>query len=290
MAASQTLQGKVALVTGASGGIGEVIARELATKKVTVVLLARREDELKRVLADISKVSPKSTYYVTDITNEKNVQDVVAKAFKKYGPLHILVNNAGIAKGNPIVAKEAEALDGMRYHYPAMSAADVEDVWRTNFLGPYIMTQAFCSFAARNSGEGYTIVDILSTAGRTMYPANKAYGAFKAAHRYASNDIAGDVREFGVEVRRIYPGNTKTNIIGKDHAYGRDQFKDILAGIPDNEKMESRDVAAVVLDVLNERYTKNKGPYDVAIIPQKGKGKRSDLTQDGLDVYDGLRR
>ena len=97
-----TLQGKVAIVTGASAGIGEGLARMLAAEGVAVALAARREDELARVAAAIRGDGGTALVVPTNVREQAALEGLVARTRAELGPISILVNNAGVARNQPI--------------------------------------------------------------------------------------------------------------------------------------------------------------------------------------------
>ena len=103
------LQGKVAVVTGASSGLGVQFAKALAEKGAKIALVARREEKLIKVKEEISKYNVECSYYQVDVTNVEQVKEMVDKVVKDFGRIDILVNNAGIATVEPTEAHDIES-------------------------------------------------------------------------------------------------------------------------------------------------------------------------------------
>lgn len=186
---------KVAVVTGASSGIGRVFSEHLVAKGAHVFGLARRAEKL----ADLKdNLGDAFTPVVCDVTNETDVQDAFATVREQAGRLDILVNNAGLGKFGP--------LDG----YPT-------DDWNvqvdTNLTGVF-----FCSRAAvpmmkaqnAETGFGGHIVNIASVAGLVGNANLTAYNATKFGLRGFSEALMKEVREDGIKVTCMYPGSIGT--------------------------------------------------------------------------------
>lgn len=133
---SQRLEGKVAIVTGASRGIGASTARLFAQEGATIVLASRSEEEMARVVDEIKSNGGKALAVKTDVANAVSVETLIQRTVDAYGRLDIAINNAGIAGGNrPLIEIPEELFDriietnlkgvflGMKYEIPAMLAA-----------------------------------------------------------------------------------------------------------------------------------------------------------------------
>jgi len=92
----ETLSGKVAIITGASSGIGQATAKKLAGEGAKVVLAARREDRLQQSKAEIESAGGEATFKVTDVTSYEQMQDLAQFAIKTYGKIDVMFNNAGL--------------------------------------------------------------------------------------------------------------------------------------------------------------------------------------------------
>lgn len=190
--------GSVAIVTGASSGIGAAIARDLASRGTTVVAAARRADLLEAVAADCRRTAPASEAIPCDVGERDQVETLVRDALIAHGRVDVLVNNAGIP---------------MRVHATRLEPEQVELVMRINFFGAAWATLAVLpSMLGRRSGH---IVNISSAAGRIPSPREAAYTASKHAMAGWSEVLAADLHGTGVSVHLINPGPIRTEIWDK---------------------------------------------------------------------------
>ena len=195
MATGRDGEGRTALVTGASSGIGAATARELAARAMTVGLVARRERRLAEVLADCQRHAPASRMWVADLSDPHAAAELALEAWDELGAVDVLVNNAGVP---------------MRKKIPHITASDVERVMRINFLSSTAMTLALIPrMLERGSG---TIVNVASIAGRFGVTTEAAYSASKFAMCGWSEGIAADLAGTGVRVRLILPGTIDTEL------------------------------------------------------------------------------
>ena len=172
---------RIAVVTGASSGIGAEIARALARRDWHCVLLARREDRLRPVAEEIG-----GEYEVCDVTDRAAVEDVAAR----HPRVNLLVNNAG-------VPARASFLDG-----------DVETALRTNYLGGIWCLRAF--LPALETAAPSDVVNIVSVAGTVALPASGPYAASKHAQLAFSRSLAAELRGRGIRVHTVKPGFVET--------------------------------------------------------------------------------
>jgi len=195
MARARDGETRIALVTGASSGIGAATARELATRGMTVGLVARRQSRLAEVLADCQAHAPASRMWVADLSDPDAAAELALRAWDEFGVIDVLVNNAGIP---------------MRKRIPNIKASDVERVMRINFLSSTAMTLALIPrMLERASG---TIVNVASIAGRFGVTTEAAYSASKFAMCGWSEAVAADLAGSGVKVRLVLPGTIDTEL------------------------------------------------------------------------------
>ena len=140
------LKGKVAIITGSTGGIGEGIARALAAEGICVVISGRRIDEGEQVAAQIRARGGEATFVHTDVAREQDCTALVRAAVDRFGQLDILVNNAGIFPMTPMME---------------VSAAQWDDVFSTNVRGAFLCSQA--AIPALKQQGGGSIINIGST-------------------------------------------------------------------------------------------------------------------------------
>jgi uncharacterized protein len=172
---------RIAVVTGASSGIGAEIARALAKRDWHCVLLARREDRLRTLAEEIG-----AEYEVCDVTDRSAVDAVAAR----HSRVDLLVNNAG-------VPARASFLEG-----------DVETALRTNYLGGIWCLRAF--LPALEATSPSDVVNIVSVAGTIALPASGPYAASKHAQLAFSRAVAAELRGRGIRVHTVKPGFVET--------------------------------------------------------------------------------
>lgn len=195
MMAAMTVKGAAVLVTGASSGIGAATARMLAERGATVAIVARRADRLEEVLADCRRDAPDSAMWAVDLGDLDAAERVALEAWDRFGRLDALINNHAMPK---------------RRHASAITAAEVEEVLRVNFLAPVRMTLAVLPrMLERNAGA---IVNVSSMGGRLGIINETAYCASKFALTGWSEALAVDLHGTGVKVRLVNPGPIDTEI------------------------------------------------------------------------------
>lgn len=187
------LSGKVALVTGAGRGIGKAIAGALAAEGAHVVLAARTSAEIERAAGEIRASGGLATAVRADMTDERQVGDLVVESLKVNGSVDILVNNAGIGVFKPVVAMQVSEFDAM---------------WNVNMRGVFLATRAVLPSMIR-SGRG-AIVNIASLAGKNTSKGGAGYGATKWALRGFAGSLMLEVREHNIRVVTICPGSVDT--------------------------------------------------------------------------------
>lgn len=186
---------RVALVTGASSGIGAQLARELAARGTTVGLVARRADRLAQVLENCRASSPDSRMWPADLAEPDAAARVVGAATESFGKVDVLVNNA--------------AIPGVR-HVTRLDAAEIERVMQVNFHAAVRLTLALLpQMLGLRTG---TIVNVSSLGGRLGILRESAYCASKFALCGWSESLALDLWETGVTVKLIVPGPVDTEI------------------------------------------------------------------------------
>ncbi|KAA9338154.1 3-ketoacyl-ACP reductase [Hymenobacter busanensis] len=188
----QDLTGKIALVTGAGQGIGRAVALALATEGVHVGLLARSEDQLRAVAADIEALGGRAAVVPADVADLEAVTAAVAQV-QQLGPIDILINNAGTAAFGKFLELE-----------PAVW----ENIVRVNLMGTYYATRAVLpDMIARQTGD---IINISSTAGKTGAAVTSAYSASKFAVLGLTESLMQEVRKHNIRVSALTPSTVAT--------------------------------------------------------------------------------
>lgn len=194
----QDLRGHVALVTGASRGIGKATALRLAQAGARLVLAARSEGDLTAVKAEIEAQGGTACVARGDIAQEEDVRAIVRTAFEAQGRLDILVNCAGIGVFGPLTET---------------STADWDRVMATNARGPFMMCREAVPVMARNGGG--CIINVSSVVGVKGYTNQGAYGASKHALMGMTKVLAQEVQPLGIRVHVLCPGGVDTDLVAQ---------------------------------------------------------------------------
>jgi len=187
------LQDKVAIVTGASRGIGEAIALGYAREGAHVVLAARTEDDLDRVAGLIRDAGCKALPIVTDVTDEESVKHMVAAAASTFGRIDVLVNNAG---------------GGMWRHVNRTSMETWNWLIGVNLTGPFLCTKHVWDHMIKAGGGA--IINIGSTSGSRAYPLMAAYSASKWGLVGLTKSTSAEGRTLNIRVNCVNPGKVAT--------------------------------------------------------------------------------
>ncbi|MCS6924452.1 MAG: SDR family oxidoreductase [Candidatus Binatia bacterium] len=206
--AAEPLADRVALVTGASRGIGQAIALRLARAGATLVLAARTASALAQVEEAIRRAGTEALTIPTDLTNDQQVEQLIRTTLARFGRIDMLVNNAG---GGPPRTPIVKA-----------RLADWEWTLRLNLWAPMVLTKLVLpSMIARRCG---TIVNLCSLAGLTGKAGEAAYAAAKFALRGFSQSLFEEVREHGIKVAVICPGYVDTPLIPPNRRVDRNKM------------------------------------------------------------------
>jgi 3-oxoacyl-[acyl-carrier protein] reductase len=227
-----SLNGKIALVTGASQGIGRACALELAKAGATVALAARGVEKLEAVAAEIVTAGGTAKAYALDVASEESIKACAKAILADHGAVHILVNNAGITK------------DGLALR---MKLADFEDVLRTNLTGAFLLTQAVLSSMMK--ARWGRIINITSVVGETGAAGQANYAASKAGMIGLTKSFAREFASRGITVNAIAPGFIETPMT---EVLTEAQKAGILAQIPLARYGADADIAAAVAYLASE--------------------------------------
>lgn len=188
-----SLKGKVALVTGASYGIGFAIASAYAASGATIVFNDINQELVDKGLAAYKEIGVDAHGYVCDVTNESQVASFIETVEKEVGVIDILVNNAGIIKRIPMCE---------------MSAEDFRKVIDIDLNGPFIMSKAVIpSMIKKGHGKIINICSMMSELGRETV---SAYAAAKGGLKMLTKNIASEYGEFNIQCNGIGPGYIAT--------------------------------------------------------------------------------
>ncbi len=221
------LTGKVALVTGASKGIGAAIARTLAAEGASVVVnYASSRAGAEAVVAEIVASGGKALAVGGDVSKTAEAQGLVDAAVKTYGRLDIVVNNSGVYDFVPL-----EAITEEHFHR----------TFNINVLGVLLVTQA----AAKHLGAGGSVINISSVVSRITPPGSAVYSGTKGAIDAITGVLAKELGPKGIRVNSINPGIVETEGTTTAGFVGSDFEKGIVAQTPLGRTGRPKDIATV---------------------------------------------
>jgi NADP-dependent 3-hydroxy acid dehydrogenase YdfG len=218
------LEEKVAVITGASRGIGEAISLTLAKEGAKVVISSRNVNDLRVVEDEIVSLGAECLAVPTDVTKEKEVSNLIYQAIKRFEKVDILVNNAGIGMFKPI-------LD--------IAFKEWQEVMNTNAGATFLCTKAVLPIMLENKW-GW-IVNICSDSARRAFVNGSLFCASKAAQYVFAESVNKEVQKDGVRIGSILPGNVDTN------------FNGTVQGSPEKQWMiKTQDIANAVLYMVTQ--------------------------------------
>lgn len=216
------LDGKVALITGASAGIGYAAAQALMAEGARLMLNARREERLAQLAQEAQAAGTQAVYYVGDAREEETAERTVAAALDRFGRLDILINNVGI---------------GIYKNLIDTSAADYDEMVDSNVRSTFLFTRyAVPHMIAQQSG---TILMVSSMAGIYGFAGEAVYCMTKFAQVGFAQALDKELRPHGIKVGAICPGGVKT-----EFAIGTGRTE---AGVAASGMLEAEDVAGAIL-------------------------------------------
>ena len=233
------LRNKVALVTGATGGIGKTIVGQLARNGLILVLAGRRGEilnSLKEEYEGIAEIYP----VICDVTKGEDLENLVRNTVDKYQRIDILINGAGVSSQHPFWQQPLE---------------DIEKVIRTNYYSYVALTRMVVPLM-KEKGSGH-IINITSGSVMVEPPPRNfiVYTSLKVALRNFAKGLFWEMRDFGIKVTSIFPGVTRTPLTNK--------LKNICA----ERLMEPEAIADTILFALKQ--PRNVCPIELAVINQQ---------------------
>ena len=218
------LDGKVAIITGASRGIGKAIAFAFARVGAKVVLAARTRETLEQVAVELRDSGAEALAVPTDVTNPDAVKQLMQRTLDVHQHVDLLINNAGIGYFSPVVDFDPD---------------DWDTVLNSNLKAVYLCAKyALPSMLARGSGQ---IINVLSIAAKVAFEASGAYCAAKAGALALTKVLASEVRQQNIRVTAVLPGSVHT------------PFWDDVPEHPDFEQMLTPEhVADTVISVCQQ--------------------------------------
>jgi 3-oxoacyl-[acyl-carrier protein] reductase len=228
------LTGKVAVVTGASKGIGAAIAKSLASEGASVVVnYASSKAGADAVVGAITKAGGKAVAVGGDVSKAADAQKIIDTAIKNFGHLDILVNNSGVYEFQPI-----EAITEDHYH----------KIFNINVLGVLLTTQA----AVKHLGEGSSIINIGSAVTEIHPPASAVYTGTKGAVDAITGVLANELGPRKIRVNALNPGMVETEGVHAIGILGTDFEKGFVAKTPLGRIGQVDDIASVAVFLASD--------------------------------------
>jgi NAD(P)-dependent dehydrogenase (short-subunit alcohol dehydrogenase family) len=194
----QSLANKIALITGASGGIGAGIAEAFASAGASLILTARNTERLQQLAEKLTAQGANALVVAADVTDEDQVAEVFRQAQARFGRLDILVNNAGVFDGGPL---------------DQLALATWEKVMAVNLRGPFLCTRA--ALRLMKAQRGGRIINIGSISAHRVRPHSAAYSASKHGLTGLTQVTALEGRPFGISCGCVQPGNTEVETLSE---------------------------------------------------------------------------
>ena len=226
------LSNKTAIVTGASQGIGETIAIEMAKSGAIVFCLARNKEALDTTIKKITENGGKATAFSCDISNNDDFKSIILNIVKEYGSIDILVNNAGITKDNLLMR---------------MSDDQWDDVLNINLKGSFTCIRSVIKHMMKKKFG--RIINITSIVGITGNAGQANYAASKSGLIGLTKSIAKEVASRGITANCVAPGWIETSMTDQLSTEVKNKF---LSQIPTGKIGQSKDIANTVIFLASD--------------------------------------
>jgi len=251
--------GKVVLISGATGGMGEEIAKQLSKEECKLALFARREDELKRISEEISNTKTQCIYKKCDVKNKKDIADAVDFTFKTFGRIDVAILTAGILIPNPI-----ETFD----------STVIINTTEVNFFGNVYFIEQLLPIMKKQQSSIIAVISTLPD--RRGLAGWGAYGASKAAISWLVESLRSEARQkYNIKFITIKPGSVETPMIDGYHRKGaisaNKAAKIIIRGIKRGKRVIQFPLGQTVMFRLTDLFPPSA--YDgLGVEGQKGDG------------------
>lgn len=238
------LTGKVALVTGAAGGVGAAAAKLFVERGAKVMLCDINDEEGLQVAIDIGN---SAAYCHLDVTNERNWKEAVAKTIEKFGQINVLLNNAGI------ISSSVEIQD--------TSLATFQRITDVNQTGVFLGMREVVN-PMKNNGGG-SIINVSSVDGLVGMHGGIAYCASKFAVRGMTKSAAIDLGKYGIRVNSIHPGAVMTKMLA-ELGPSKNDFEEAFKAIPLGRMSAPREMATLAAYLASDDSSYSTGSEFIA--------------------------
>jgi NAD(P)-dependent dehydrogenase (short-subunit alcohol dehydrogenase family) len=222
---SKQLASKVAIVTGASRGIGRAISIALAKEAATVVLAARSVEKLQQTADKIAETGGNAEIIVTELTEEESIKNLVKITNEKFNRLDILVNNAGVTHSAKL---------------ENTATKDWQRCMNINARAPFILCREALPLLKKS--QSASIINIASVVGVKGYPLQSAYTSSKHALRGMTISLAEELKGSNIRVHLLCPGGVDTDMVSS-----------VRPDIPKNELIQPEEIAELVLYLVTHK-------------------------------------
>jgi len=226
------LSGKVAIVTGSSRGIGHAIAETLAKADAKVMISSRNAGDCDRVVTEFQALGYTVSGFAADVADTASAQQLVQKTIETWGDIHIVVNNAGIARDNLIMR---------------MKESDWDTVMAVNLKSIFNVSQA--AIRPMLKARGGRIINITSVVGQMGNPGQTNYAASKAGIIGFTKSLAREIASRNITVNAVAPGYTDTSMV---QTMPDDVLKAMIAQVPMGRLAQPEEIARVVVFLAAE--------------------------------------
>jgi NAD(P)-dependent dehydrogenase (short-subunit alcohol dehydrogenase family) len=228
------LTGKVAVVTGASRGLGKAMAVALADEGARIALVSRSENDLERVADEIAGAGGEAAVFVTDVASDQQVRQTAARIIARFGTVNILINNAGLAVRKPVTELAPE---------------EWRAVMETNVSSAYLLCHTLVPYM---KGQGYgRILNVASTMATVSLPNRTAYSASKSALLGFTRSLAQELAADRITVNTISPGLFATEL-ARPITENPAMLSQFLANIPLNRAGNPEEVGQLAVYLCSE--------------------------------------
>lgn len=200
------LEGRVAVVTGGSSGIGRAVARSLGRAGCRVAICARTRETLEEAAESLARDGFEVLAVPADVSRPDDVEELADRVLDEMGPPDVLVNNAGVARFGDL---------------EELSLEDFDTVFGANVRGLFLCSRAFVP-SMKERGDG-VVVNVASLAGKNAFPGGTVYAASKHAVMGMSKSMMLELREHGIRVITVCPGSVNTRFFDRTDFFDPDR-------------------------------------------------------------------